>query len=498
MEGKLKGIWNHRLRFGRSGIGFIFFEVPGLVAIIVWLGAILPNRDLSAATLGVTGFLMALNLLVGLGNGYIRVERVLYSSEARLDRILARPRDVVLSALALACLDNFRPTMQAPLLSAFVIACYLLPAHTLLLGCLLFISPLFSAALSAIAVILTKRFMGAVSASLTIPAALLILSGFAGTAWLLLNLTWDALPEAALFHWTILQPAGWWFFFFLAAGTAALFAAKGWAGLWDESLLLQEEQSHIPVKKEQGLRLSGFLQALHLPPAIQGVVFKEWQSLRRNPITKFRFVAWLLLSPAPFLHSGLRALITTLPSPLPLVFLIWVFCFGEMIATAYQSEADRLGIFWLAAVKPGRLALGKFLAYLPLVIFVLASAGLYSFLFRLSGTETAFLLLLTFLASASSIALSLVPAALSMNKVFYHSGSVFDMTLEQVPVTLPGMLSTIVLIGYLAAFYCLSVLIPKSGIAPMASTAVILAGPLLLIAPAISAAAYLLEGHYAL
>ncbi len=500
LEGRLRAVWNSRLRFGRSGICFILIEVLSTAAIVFWLGTvILPNREISAALPGITGFLVAMNLLVGLGNSYIRAERVLYSGEARLDRMLAQPEDVVLSAMFLSCLDNLRPTMQAPLLSAFTLACCLLPGHALLLGCLFFILPLFSAALSAAAVILARRFMGGISALLSIPAGLIILLGLAGTAWFLLKTVRGPLPGGTPFHWTALQPAGWWPFAFLAAAIAAIFAVKRWGRLWDESLLLQEEQrSHIPVKKDEGLYLSRFLHALCLSAVVQGLIFKEWQSLRRNPITKFRVLAWLLLSPAPYLHSGLRSLITALPSLLLPVFLIWVFCFGEMIATAYQSEADRLGVLWLAAVSPGRLALSKFLAYLPLVFFALGSAGLYSFLSRRSGQEMLLLLLSTFLGLSFSIALSLVPAALSMNKVFYHSGSVFDLTLEQVPVTLPAVLSTIVLIGSLTAFYYLTALIWNAGAALLVSLFAILTGSLLLIVTAITATSYLLRRHYAM
>ena len=499
LEGRLRAAWNSRLRFGRSGICLILLEVLSMAAIVFWLGAvILPNRDISAALPGITGFLVAMNLLVGLGNSYIRAERALYSGEVRLDRILAQPGDVVFSALALSCLDNLRPTMQAPLLSAFTLSCCLLPEHALLLGCFFFILPLFSATLSAAAVILARRFMGGISTLFSIPAALSILSGLAGTAWLLLNLTRGSLPGRTPFQWTALQPAGWWPFAFLAAALIALFAVKRWGCLWDESLMLLEEQrSHTPVKKGEGLCLSQFLHALRLPADVQGLIFKEWQSLRRNPITKFRFLVWLLLSSVPFLHAALRSLITALPSLLLPVFLIWVFCFGEMIATAYQSEADRLGVLWLAAVSPGRLALSKFLAYLPLVFFALGSAGLYSFLTRRSGTEMLLLLLFTFLGSVSSIALSLLPAALSMNKIFFHSGSVFDLTLEQVPVTLPAVLSTIVLIGSLTAFYYLTAPVQNAGAALPTSLSAILAGSLLLTALAITATSHLLRRHYA-
>lgn len=187
-----------------------------------------------------------------------------------------------------------------------------------------------------------------------------------------------------------------------------------------------------------------------------------------------------------------------LPSPLPVVFAIWVFCFGEMIATSYQSEADRLGILWLASVKPRQLALGKFLAYLPLVLPAWGSAGIVIFLSGGSGVPALLVFLFTFLGAAAGIALCLAPAALSMNQVFYHSGSVYDMTMEQVPITLPSILSAVVLIGFLAGFCCLEIRIRGSTITPLASTAAILAGCGLLTVLAISAAALLLKRRYLL
>jgi hypothetical protein len=103
---KLRETWNHRLRFGRSGIWFILFEVIGLVTIIFWLGSVLPKQVASLELPGVLGFLVAMNLLVGFGNSYNRAEGVLFCNEAFLDRLLAAPRDVVLSAVMVIYIDN--------------------------------------------------------------------------------------------------------------------------------------------------------------------------------------------------------------------------------------------------------------------------------------------------------------------------------------------------------------------------------------------------------
>jgi len=244
--------------------------------------------------------------------------------------------------------------------------------------------------------------------------------------------------------------------------------------------------------------LMGFLSALHLPSAVESVMLKEWLSLQRSPLTKFRMIAWLILSVVPFLHPGLRSLVLSLPSPLIIIFALWVFCFGELIATAYQSEADRLGLLWLAAVKPGQLALAKFLAYLPLALFALGNAGIVVFVSGLRGEQVLFVFLFTFIGVVSAIALSLVPAALSMNKVFYRSGSISDMTLEQVPVTLPSIVSFFVLLGFLAAYCYIIVLMQGVGMISLASVASVLAGGVVSAVLAIAVTNFLLKGCYSL
>lgn len=495
---KLRETWNHRLRFGRSGIWFILFEVIGLVTIIFWLGSILPKQVASLELPGVLGFLVAMNLLVGFGNSYNRAEGMLFCNEASLDRLLAAPRDVVLSAVMLIYIDNLRPAMQATLLLALILAYNWFPGQVFLLWGLFFILPLFSAALAVLAVILIKRFISVISRLLFILSALLVLSGLAGVIWLVVNLTKEGLLNVSLFNLPIIQPVSWWFPFFLLAGLITIYLARGLAYLWGEALLLQEEQTVFHLKKDQGQRLMGFLSVLHLPSTVQAVMLKEWFSLRRSSITKFRLIAWLILSVVPFLHPGLRSFVISLPSQLIVVFVIWVFCFGELIAAAYQSEADRLGILWLAAVKPGQLALSKFLAYLPLALFALGTAGVVVLVSGLRGMPVLLVLLFTFIGAVTSIAFSLALAAAAMNKVFYHSGSISDMVLEQVPLAFPSMASFFALIGFLAAYCYIIVYIQTSGVALMASVGGVLAGGGMLAVLAIAVTGFLLKRCYLL
>ena len=492
---RLRETWNHRLRFGRSGIWFILLELSAPAALI-WLSVTLLRAGIDPVQPGIFGFLLAMNLLACFGSSYLRAERALFSSEARLDRAFGSAGEVVLSAIAVGYLDNLRPSMQSPLLLALVIAHHHLTGGVLLLGGLFFILPLFCAALAVPAAILVQRLGGRIAALFSMMSALIILSGLAGALWLVIGIIRGELPHAALFGRPDAAPAAWWLYFFFLTAISAVLLSRKLSYLWEEALLLQEERSIVRLKREQGQKLIACLSALRLPPAVQGIIFKEWQSLKRNPITKFRFVTWFVLSLIPVLHPGLRTLILSLPSLLPVIFVIWVFCFGEMIATTYQSEADRFGILWLAALPPGRLALGKLLAYLPLVLFAWGSAVFIIFSSARDGTGALFLWGFTFLGTITSIALGLIPAAFSMNRVSYHSISFFEMTLEQVPTTLPAVLSVILSIGFLAVFCCLSIRVQVM-VTP-AAPAALLAGCALVTVLSICLTGYLIQRFYAL
>lgn len=495
---KLRETWNHRLRFGRSGIWFILLEVFGLLTVIFWLSFAMPRVTAYPELPAILGFLVVMYLLMGIGNSYNRAEGMLFSNEARLDLLLSHPWDVVLSAVMVIYLDNLRPAMQTSLLIALLLAYNWFPGQLFLLLSLLIILPFFCAAAGVLAVILIKRFMSGISGLFHILAALFVLSGMAGEIWLLVKLIKGGLLDAALFNLPVLQPVIWWFLFFLLAGIWLIFIARRLANLWVEALLLQEEQTVSSLIGGQGQRLMDFLSALHLPSAVQAVMLKEWLSLQRSSITKFRIIAWFILSLVPFLHPGLRSFVISLSSQLIVIFVIWVFCFGELIAAAYQSEADRLGILWLAVIKPRHLALGKFLAYLPLVLFALGNAGIVVFVSGLRGVPALHVLLFTFIGAVAAIALSLSPAALSMNKVFYHSGSISDMTLEQVPIAFPSMLSFIALIGFLVAYCYLIILIQSGGMISLASVGCVLGGGVVLAVLAIAVTGSLLKCRYTL
>jgi len=90
----------------------ILLEVLGPLTFIFWLSFVLPSVAAYQQLPAVLGFLTVMNLLVGFGNSYNRAEAILFSNEARLDLVLARPVDVVQSAVIITYLDNLRPGMH--------------------------------------------------------------------------------------------------------------------------------------------------------------------------------------------------------------------------------------------------------------------------------------------------------------------------------------------------------------------------------------------------
>ncbi len=102
---------------------FIFwlsFVLPSVAAYLIFqigqhhktIGFVLPSVAAYQQLPAVLGFLTVMNLLVGFGNSYNRAEAILFSNEARLDLVLARPVDVVQSAVIITYLDNLRPGMH--------------------------------------------------------------------------------------------------------------------------------------------------------------------------------------------------------------------------------------------------------------------------------------------------------------------------------------------------------------------------------------------------
>ncbi|MEW5706281.1 MAG: hypothetical protein AB1743_05730 [Actinomycetota bacterium] len=409
---------------------------------------------------GVLGFFAAMTLLVTFANSYLMAERMLFGFKARIDQlIIMQPQGIVLSTIIITYLANLRPALQIPNLIALVLAHAWFPQRQLVLLGLVFLSPLLGAALAVLAVLIIKRFANRISGLALIVFPALQITGLAGAVWFAVDLLrgreevneiWINLP--------VLQPMAWWIPAILAASGVILFTSVQLAHLWEEALLLQEEQVGRRIGQIQAQGILSLLSIFHLPAPIQAVILKEWLVLQRNPLTSFRILVWLMLSLVPLLQPGIRSFVSSLSSPVIAIFVIWYFCFGELIATTYQAEARRLGLLWLAAIPPRQLALGKFLAYLPSVFFAVGTAIPMIIIFGLKGGQALLTIISTVIGVAAGTALSLTLASLSMNIVNSQGNSITEMAFEQVPITFYSIGSMLLLGGFLAVFSAVGIL----------------------------------------
>ena len=493
---KLKETWNERMRFGRSGLWLVLLELATIAAICFGMRSVLKNPTGSPEPAGITGFLTVMTFLVAFGNGYLFSERMLFGCTARVDRLLAvAPRDVVLSTTLVTYLANLRPSLVNPILIALVIALAWFPGKLIPLFGLVFLVPLFGTVLAVFTVLFIKRFLNRLSGLAFIVAPALQVGGLAGAAWVVIKLLRSAAINEALIDSPAFQHILWWIPALLTASGIILFALGRSAYLWEETLWQQEGQSSRRPEKNQFRSILALLSALHLPSPIQAVILKEWLSLKRNPLTILRIVIWSILSLLLLLLPGLRSLVASFPYPLITVFAIWFFCFGELVATAYQAEGRRLGLLWLAAVSPVQLALGKFLAYLPLALFAAGTAGVMIIVLGLQKASALLMIIFAFTGAAAGIALSLVPASLSMNAGDYRGGSITDMAFEQVPTKFWSICSTIILGGLMATFGIVILVNSEEIISPVAFWTGSIAGSVLIIA-AMATTVFLLKRRF--
>jgi hypothetical protein len=457
---KLKETYNERMQFGHSGLWFILLELATLMATYIIMRLVLKNSADSLELAGISGFLIVVTFLVAFGHGYLFSERMLFGSTAQVNQLLAvNPQDVVLSTVLVTYMSNLRPTLLSPILMALALTHAWSPDRQVPLFGSAFLVLLFGIALAVLTVMLVKRFVNWLSGLAFITATALQVGGFIGTAWLVINLLRSTVTEKAWVRLLAFQHVLWWVPALLMASGITLFALTRLAYLWRENLWQQEGQGSRRLEKHQFLSILALLSAFRLPSSIQAVVLKEWLSLKRNPLTVFRMVIWSIFSLFPLLYPGLRSLVFSFSYPLIVVYVIWFFSFGELIATTYQAEGNRLGLLWLAAVSPGQLALGKVLAYFPLAFFAAGTTGVMIFIFGWHITSALLTIAFAFIGIVAGISLSLAPACLSMNTVNYQGNSITEMAFEQVPTTFWSILSTFILGGFIAIFGILTSLL---------------------------------------
>ena len=163
----------------------------------------------------------------------------------------------------------------------------------------------------------------------------------------------------------------------------------------------------------------------------QPLVVKDWFVLWRNPVTKIRMVVWLglmlvfmLTSFKTYLHDPVLFILA--------VYVIWLICFGELPATAWQNEGHQKSLYWLSGLKPTEIIFAKVASYLPSIIFTGITVLILGHSVQLSWIS-----ILAYIGILLSMTIAAIIVAQAISG--FNHGQAKNMTnniiLEQVPLT---------------------------------------------------------------
>lgn len=448
---KIQDMCNHRFRFSRIGLWLMIFEIIVFVMVVVGTRDIMQKVIVQPDLPSILGLLLLMTQLIVLGNSFIVSQKMLFGARGKVDIVLAvNSRDVLLSTMLYTYFACLRPSLQSPALISLVIAFIYFPQYLLVLLGVVLLAPICGVVIAVLSGILLKRFLSRISGLGLIGASACEILGFVGTSAIMLKMVEGTVLNLTWLNTYVFPQIFWWGISIVLSGFLCLVIVIFKADLWKEAFWIQEECAIRRLGKSQADKLLALLSLLRLSAPIKAVILKEWLYVWRNPLTILRIIAWMVILLLMYI-SFFQPANFSLQFPLLLIYAIWFFCFGELISTAYQVETNRLGLLWLAAISPKQLALGKFLAYLPLAFFSAGTAGLLASFLGLGGRLG---FLISFFSMASVITgmiISLAIGCLSMNKLNNQSSSIMEMAFEQVPLTLASI-GSLVILGVVLAF----------------------------------------------
>lgn|GEM_PF-4464158 len=488
---RVKEFWNNRFRFGRSGLLFVLIELVAILTIIAVTSQGATKIYAPTSLESSLVLLFVITFFITLGNGYVFAERVLFGRGAWVDRFLSQKRDeIVLSSVIVTYLANLRPTICSPSLIAIVLTYFWFPHLQWIVCFLVVLVPLMSTITAVFLVIIIRNFSRILCGMAMLMATIFQLFGWILTVWFLISLS----QGTVLFRFEVEVNTSWIFALIMTSGMGIL-SVLWISPLWEGAIISEEGHATPKYDSRWSKSIMALLTSVHISDYVQALVLKEWLTLWRNPITIMRVFAWISLSLLVILIPQLSLVFASLPSPLLGVFLIWYFCFGELVTTTYQAESDRLAIWWLAAMPPKQMVLAKILAYSPLTILVALMTGV---LVVSAGLGTTLHIALSFTGTLVGIAISLIPASLAMNTARPAGNSFTEMVLEQVPTTLSSLGSTMVLGGVLLLYVILDYLMGTSLIQSRMIVLIVVLLSLILMYLAIVISRLVIRRRYAL
>lgn len=424
---RIKQSLNSWFIYSKKGWLLVLFELFGFISIVY---AIMQHYLYTEET----SLILFLSLIILVGNSYLYAEKYLSGPENRFDLLIGvHANNIVWAVYGQVLEKNIRVVYLFPLL-LMAATKTISPWITLLTFLVL---PIVATLIACLLNILINRHWKKVGGIFYLLFSFLWGGSTVAILGFLLmdhNLTFTTLDNRdILFIMLIL----------VAVGITILLLSSTLSGLWKKTYLQNDSMNINRLPFIRFLRISRLFS--------NSFVAKEWFMLWRNSITKIRLIVWVALI--------LICSFTTLKSYLydPTLFLlislvVWLFCCGELPATAWQNEGEQKSHYWLSGFKPSQLIAAKIAAYLPLTLL-----GILTVLFLGLAIQLSFYVILqraglVFWLILSAMTISLAIACLGHNSTKpIRNNAIF----EQIPLTI----SAIAAVG-IEFLFCFIIFLP--------------------------------------
>ena len=408
---KMKQGINSLFIYSKKGWGLVLFELSGLVSIIY----VIMQRYIYTEE---TSLLLLLAFIILLGSNYLSAEKYLSSAEDRFDLLTGvQAKDIIWAIYGQVFWRNLSVVSLFPLI--LVASTKTISPWLILITFLVF--PVAATLLACLFNILINRYWKRIAGVFYLLFSFLWGGGTAAIIAFLLashKVSFSPLDN----HDTLL--------IILMLGavviTILLFSST-LSGLWKEAYLQNDSMNKTRLPFIRFQRFSRLF--------VNSFVVKEWFLLWRNSITQVRLVVWVaLIIICSF--TNLKAYLYNPTLFLIISLAVWLFCYGELPATAWQNEGEQKSFYWLSGFKPSQLMAAKIAAFLPLTVF-----GILTVLFLGLVIQLSFYMILqraglVFLLILAAIIITLAIACLGHNS---SQPIINNAMLEQVPLTISAI-----------------------------------------------------------
>jgi hypothetical protein len=417
---RIKQGLNSLFIYSKKGWGLVLFELFGFVSIVYAIrqGYLYTEE---------TSLILFLAFVILLGYSYLSAEKYLSGAENRFDLLTGIPPNKIIWAVyGQVFIKNVSAVSLFPLI--LIAATKTISPWLILLVFLVF--PATTTLVACLFNILINRYWKRIG----------------GFFYLLFSLLWGGGTAAILgflladhdLSFVTLNNLDTLFIIFML-GTVSLtilFFSSTLSSLWKKAYLQNDSMNKNRLPFIRFRRFSRFFS--------NSFIAKEWFLLWRNSVTKIRLAVWVIFI-IVCSFTALRSYLYDSTLFLIISLTIWLFCYGELPATAWQNEGEQKSFYWLGGFKPSQLIAAKIATFLPLTVL-----GILTVLFLGLAIQLSFYVImqragLVFLLVLAAMIISLAIACLGYNG---SKPTINDPIMEQVPLTISAITAISIEFGF--------------------------------------------------